>query len=113
MAGLCAEGMVPFLPEAQAPAAPLPGGAEPAAAAAINPPAGVRVAGILMIPVVGGKYKDSCNGDGSIVEALESKHRPGSGLPAQLDCSGISRTAAWFASIPRFRQGSRAQRDAA
>ena len=44
--------MLPSLLEAQSPAAPLPGGAE--AAAAFNP---VRVAGIFMIPVVGGKYK--------------------------------------------------------
>lgn len=53
---LCAEGMLPSLLEAQSPADPLPGGAEAAAVAAINPPAGVRVAGNLMIPVVGGKY---------------------------------------------------------
>jgi hypothetical protein len=57
VAALCADGMLPSLLEAQSPAAPLPGGAEAAAVAAINPPAGVRVAGILMIPVVGGKYK--------------------------------------------------------
>jgi len=58
-AGGCAlaDGMLPSLLEAQSPAAPLPGGAEAAAVAAINPPASVRVAGILMIPVVGGKYK--------------------------------------------------------
>jgi proline iminopeptidase len=57
VAALCADGMLPSLLEGQSPAAPLPGGAEAAAVAAINPPAGVRVAGILMIPVVGGKYK--------------------------------------------------------
>jgi hypothetical protein len=57
VAALCDEGMLPSLLEAQSPAAPLPGGAEAAAVPAINPPAGVRVAGILMIPVVGGKYK--------------------------------------------------------
>jgi proline iminopeptidase len=57
VAALSAEGMLPSLLEAQSPAAPLPGDAEAAAVAAINPPAGVRVAGILMIPVVGGKYK--------------------------------------------------------
>jgi proline iminopeptidase len=57
VAALCADGMLPSSLEAQSPAAPLPGGAEAAAVAAINPPAGVRVAGLLMIPVVGGKYK--------------------------------------------------------
>jgi proline iminopeptidase len=49
--------MLPSSLEAQSPAAPLSGSAEAAAVAAINPPAGVRVAGILMIPVVGGKFK--------------------------------------------------------
>jgi hypothetical protein len=56
-AAICAEGMLPSSLEAQSPEALLPGGAEAAAVAAINPPAGVRVAGMLMIPVVGGKYK--------------------------------------------------------
>jgi proline iminopeptidase len=57
VAALCADGMLPSSLEAQSPAAPLSGSAEAAAVAAINPPAGIRVAGILMIPVVGGKYK--------------------------------------------------------
>jgi proline iminopeptidase len=56
-AALCADGLLPSSLEAQSPAAPLPDGAEAAAVAAINPLAGVRVAGILMIPLVGGKYK--------------------------------------------------------
>jgi hypothetical protein len=57
VAALCTDGMLPSSLEAQSPTAPLSGSAEAAAVAAINPPAGVRVAGILMIPVVGGKYK--------------------------------------------------------
>ena len=54
---LCTDGMLPSSLEAQSPAPPLSRSAEAAAVAAIDPPAGVRVAGILTIPVVGGKYK--------------------------------------------------------
>ena len=57
MASLCADGMLPSSLEAQYLTSPPPGGTEAAAVAAINPPVEVRVAGILMIPVVGGKYK--------------------------------------------------------
>jgi proline iminopeptidase len=57
VAALCADGMLPSSLEAQSPAAPLPSGAEAAAVATINPTAGVRVAGLLMVPAVGGKYK--------------------------------------------------------
>ena len=57
MAALCTDGTLLSSLEAQSPEGPLPGRAEAAAVAAINPPVGVRVAGILMIPVVGGKYK--------------------------------------------------------
>src|ERR1700735_1437048 len=54
---LCANGILPSSLEAEVSAAALPNDAEFAAVAAINPPADVRVAGIRMIPVVGGKYK--------------------------------------------------------
>jgi proline iminopeptidase len=57
VAALCTDGTLLSSLEAQSPEGPLPGRAEAAAVAAINPPVGVRVAGILMIPVVGGKYK--------------------------------------------------------
>jgi proline iminopeptidase len=54
---LCANGILSSLLEAQSPAAPKPDDADAAAVRAINPPDAVRVAGIRMIPVVGGKYK--------------------------------------------------------
>ncbi len=56
-AALCAEGAASRSAEAQAAPAALSNPAETAALAAINPPSDVRVAGIRMIPVVGGKYK--------------------------------------------------------
>src|ERR1700761_1422088 len=54
---LCADGMLSSSLKAEVTTAPLPNDAESAAVAAVNPPVGVRVAGIRMIPVVGGKYK--------------------------------------------------------
>jgi proline iminopeptidase len=57
VAALGADGLLSSALEDQLPAARHPGDAEAIAIGAINPPAAVHVAGILMVPVAGGKYK--------------------------------------------------------
>src|SRR6201994_5017458 len=57
VAALCADGMLPSSLEAQSPAAPVPRWCAGCCSRSDQSAAGVRVAGILMIPVVGGKYK--------------------------------------------------------
>ena len=54
---LCSDVVLPSPLEAELPLVSLPDSVESQAVAAINPPAGTRVADIVMIPVVGGKYK--------------------------------------------------------
>lgn len=56
-AALCANGISVSPQTADPLLAPMPTFEPNSAVAAINPPTGIRVAGILMIPVAGGKYK--------------------------------------------------------